>query len=392
VKELTRFLVVASFPNATYQQTGYLCSMESLKAPTTLLEFAGMFPTDESCAEYLKAIRWPHGFVCPKCGSKKSWWLKKRKLFECENGHQTSVTAGTVMQGTRTPMRLWFYGAFLIATLTPGISALQFAKQLGMSRYETAFQLMHKLRSSLVAPEREKLKGEVEIDEAFVGGKRAGKRGRGAEGKALVITAVEIIWYQDKPGRTGKMGHERGHEGHLIDEGPPEQRAEGEGVRRKRAGRVRMSVLQDAGAASLLPWVQRNVEKGTIVHTDGWKPYAGLAAMGYDHRPYVSKGSAQTLPMIHLIIANLKRWLMGTYKGAPLPQHLPAYLNEFVFRFNRRFWRGPAFHRALGLMTQAPNGIVTYKQLYQTGKPKGWVHPNPRQSTPRRPRAKRERK
>jgi transposase-like protein len=342
--------------------------------PYTLLDFARMFPTDEACAAYLFDLRWPDGFVCPKCSSTKCYVMKAAATtIQCANHHRTSVTASTVLHKTRTPLRLWFYGAYLVSTLTPGISALQFCKQLGIKRYETGFQLLHKLRSALVAPDREQLKGEVEVDEQFIGGHRVGgKRGRGTD-QALVVTAVEIVWWQDKPGREGKVGHEReGHEGFTLEEGPPEERAEGEGIWRRRAGRVRMTVIPDAGADTLVPWVVANVEPGTIVYTDGWKSYGGLVDRGYDHRPFVKKGKEQPLPMIHLIISNVKRWLLGTHKGAVQPQHLQAYLNEYTFRFNRRFWRGPAFIRALGLSVHVEKW-PEYETLY-AGE---WVHPNP---------------
>lgn len=106
--------------------------------PVTLIQFARRFPTDEACLEFLAHVRWPTGFVCPKCGAIEAWYLPKRRLWECVNGHQISVTAGTVLHGTRTPLTTWFYAAYLMTALTPGISALQLQRQLGINRYETA--------------------------------------------------------------------------------------------------------------------------------------------------------------------------------------------------------------------------------------------------------------
>jgi transposase-like protein len=283
--------------------------------------------------------------------------------MKCENDHITSVTAGTALHRSKVPLTTWFYAAYLVSTLTPGISALQFQKQLGLTRYETAFQLLHKLRSALVAPEREPLKGEVEIDELFIGGPEEGKPGRGADKKVLVICAVEVIHW------TGK-----------DPQAPDDPHA---GVDRKRAGRVRMSIIPDASAETLLPWIEKNVAPGSHVLTDGWAGYNAVARMGYTHERVIQshKGmkTGKYLPLVHLIISNLKAWLQGTYHGAVSPKHLPAYLNEYVFRFNRRFWRGPAFIRALGLAVQATKR-PEYETLYAvgTGEEAAWVHPNPR--------------
>lgn len=335
-----------------------------MKAPATLLDFEAAFPDEASCIEYLFGIRWPEGFVCPKCGDAHGTVIRTRALVQCRNGHQTSVTAGTVMHATRTPLRTWFHGAYLVSTLKPGISAVQFQAMLGLSRYETAFQMLHKLRSALVAPDREKLKGEVEIDEAFIGGKEEGRPGRGAETKRLVVFAVEVV--------------------HYVVPDPAHPDDPDAGIDRVRAGRIRMSVIPDASAETLLPWIEANVEKGALILTDGWSGYNGVKALGYEHRRVLQtvkgKKTGVFLPMVHLIISNLKRVLLGTYKGAVSPQHLPAYLNEYVFRFNRRFWRGPAFTRALGLMTHAETR-PEYETLYATKRgPEGggWVHPNPR--------------
>lgn len=325
-------------------------------APTTLIGFQRMFPNVNACRDYLTAVRWPDGFVCPRCDA-RGWLLATRPLYECENGHQTSITAGTVMHRSKQPLDLWFYAAYLVSTLTPGISALQFQKQLGIKRYETAYHMLHKLRAGLVDADREMLHGEVEIDECFVGGKEEGRPGRGAERKALVICAVEIRrWVAKDPKH------------------PDDPDA---GVEKVRAGRVRLAVIPDASASTLLPWVQANVKPGTTVSTDGWSGYAGLGALGYDHRRVLQsrqgKKTGHYLP-IHLIISNLKRWLLGTHKGAVHRKHLPAYLNEFTFRFNRRFWRGPAFLRALGLAMSAESR-PEYRTLHAVGGEDGWVHP-----------------
>lgn len=334
-----------------------------LDVPVTLPAFAALFPDEAACETYLQRVRWPDGFVCPRCGATKSYPVAGRSVVECPQGHQTSVTAGTIMHRSKQSLLTWFYGAFLVSTLTPGISAVQFQKQLGLTRYETAFQLLHKLRAGLVDPSRDPLHGEVEVDEMFVGGKEEGRPGRGAESKALVICAVEVIRYV------------------VPSKADPDS-----GVQKSRAGRVRMSVIPDASAETLLPWVQNNVAPGSTVCTDGWSGYSGLTRLGFVHKRVLQSHKGQKtgvyLPLVHLLISNLKRTLLGTYKGAWRKQHLPAYLNEFVFRFNRRFWRGPAFLRVLGLAVTATRW-PEYKTLYATklapveGQQR-WVHPNPR--------------
>jgi transposase-like protein len=342
--------------------------------PTTLLAFAKRFADDAACEDYLFGLRWPDGFVCPKCGSRKAWAAGPHRTMICANNHRTSVTAGTALHRTKLPATLWFYAAYLVSTLTPGISAVQLQKQLGISRYETAFQMLHKLRSGLVAPGRDKLKAApapvtqddenppvaVEIDEFFIGGPEEGHPGRGAEKKVLVVCAVEVVEWTE-----------------------PDKKKPGDGVLRTRGGRLRMNVIPNASAEVLLPWIVANVEHGSMIHTDGWAGYKGLRSIGYEHevtlQSHKGKKTGDYLPMVHLIISNLKAWLAGTFHGAVRPHHLPAYLNEFVFRFNRRFWRGPAFVRALGLLMAATDR-PEYDTLYAVKKQTegAWQHPNPR--------------
>ncbi len=251
------------------------------------------------------------------------------------------------MHRSKQDLVTWFHAAYLVSTLTPGISAVQFQRQLGLSRYETAFTMLHKLRSAMVAPGREPLHGEVEVDDGFIGGAEAGHPGRGALSKALVACAVELVRWTDKKS----------------------------GAHRVRTGRVRLRSIPDASAGSLIPFVLESVKKGTIVHTDGWSSYAGLAKEGYDHRPVSQSKDQQYMPHVHRIFSNIKTWLLGTHHGRVSKKHLQAYLNEYTFRFNRRFWRGPAFHRALGLATQVTDW-PTYESLYHSGISGGWTHPN----------------
>src|SRR5215208_4240386 len=284
--------------------------------PATIMDFQERFATEAACLEYLAASRWPGGFECPACGGRRAWVLGRRHLWECADcRQQTSVTAGTVMHGTRTPLRLWFWAAYLVATHTPGISAKQLQRQLGLSRYETAWLILQKLRRAMVAPERTPLRGEVEVDEGFVGGVNPDRKaGRDPIGKRLVGVAVE--------------------------------------VRGSVSGRLRLTVLEDASKRSLGPWVSANVESGAIVHTDGWRGYAGLSELGFDHRPVSQRWRSEErkliLPRAHRSLSNLKTWLQGTHRSAS-EKHLQVYLDEFVFRHNRRRTPMAAFQTLLGL-------------------------------------------
>ena len=297
-----------------------------INPPKSLPEFISRFRSEIDCEEFLFLVRYPDGFLCPKCDSDRGWPLKGKRLIECANGHKVSLTAGTVLHGTHLDLMTWFYAAFFISTLTPGISALQFQRQLGLKRYETAFQLLHKVRSALVAPGRELLHREVEVDETFVGGKDPDRGGRGGD-KTLVVGAVEVIPFTEL--KTDKV--------------------------RYRSGRVRLRVVANAAADSLAGFVEKEVELGAIVHTDGWDGYRRLNRSGFKHDRIVqgkNREAVAVLPHIHRAFSNLKAWLQGTYHGRIESRYLQAYLNEYTFRFNRRFWRGPAFLRALTLMVQ----------------------------------------
>jgi transposase-like protein len=297
-----------------------------LRPPASLRAFKERFSSESDCEDFLFRVRYPRGFVCPRCGSERGWRLGDGRMMECHHGHKISLTAGTILHRTRQDLSTWFHAAYLVSTLTPGISALQFQRQLGLARYETAFEMLHKIRSVLVAPGREPLRGEVEVDESFIGGKDADRDGRGGD-KILVVGAVEIVAATEV--RSRKL--------------------------RWHTGRLRLKAVPDASAASLATFVEAEVEPGSVVHTDGWDGYRRLTRSGYDHRRTVQgkgRGARQVLPHIHRVFSNLKAWLQGTHHGRVDPKYLPAYLNEYTFRFNRRFWRGPAFLRALTLMVQ----------------------------------------
>jgi transposase-like protein len=289
------------------------------------MDFQERFATDEACLEYLAASRWPDGFICPACGSRDAWVLARRHLWECASCHaQTSVTAGTVMHRTRMPLRVWFWAAYLVATHHPGISAKQLSRQLGL-RYETAWLILQKLRRAMVAPGRSPLRGEVEVDECWIGGVEPGKQGRAPGPKTLVGVAVE--------------------------------------VRGQGSGRLRLAPLADASKPTLGKFVAATTAPGAIVHTDGWKGYGCLAAEGYDHRPRSQRagiGEEPYLPRAHRAISNLKAWMLGTHRGVS-KEHLPVYLDEYVFRHDRRRTPMAAFQTLLGL--GAAHEPATYREI-----------------------------
>ncbi|MHB8418483.1 MAG: IS1595 family transposase [Myxococcales bacterium] len=285
--------------------------------PATLPEFEERFGTEEQCQELLMRLRWPDGFVCPGCRSRAGYRRNTRRVFQCPCGRQTSLTAGTVFEGTRKPLRLWFRAMFLMAAQKSGLSAKTLQRLMGFGSYQTAWSWLHKLRKAMVRPGRPKLTGRVEVDESFVGGVVEGAHGRGNP-NPLVVGAVE--------------------------------RVDGTGAPRPALGRLRLSVVEDASAISLVGFTQANVEDASSVLTDGLPSYAGLPKAGFDHRRHVigkPKNASKLLPGVHRVFSLLKRWLLGTHQGAVSPKHLQAYLDEFVFRFNRRKSSHPGklFHR-----------------------------------------------
>lgn len=279
--------------------------------PKTILDFEQRFATEEACREYVVQLRWPEGFCCPRCGHGEVW-IMKRGLYWCRQcDYQVSVTAGTIFQDSRKSLRLWFRAIWYVVNQKHGVSALGLQRVLGLGSYRTAWTWLHKLRCAMVRPGRDRLLGTVEVDETYIGGKKPGKRGRGAAGKTLVVVAVE-------------------------DKG-------------NKIGRIRLRRVADASAASLIPAVQESVEDSALVRTDGWISYEKLSSKGYEHivvRKDASVGD-NLLPLVNRVVALLKRWLQGTHQGAVRPSHLDYYLDEFTFRFNRRTSRsrGKLFYR-----------------------------------------------
>ena len=301
--------------------------------PRTFEEFLDWFATENDCLQYLEWVRWPAGFVCPKCAGREGW-RTGRGLWHCRGcGHQASVTAGSVFEDSRKPLRLWFHVMWLMMAQKTGLSAKNLCDTYGFGSYQTAWGWLQKLRSVMVRRGRERLTGRVEIDESYVGGQQEGKRGRGAEGKTRVLVAVE-------------------------------------GDAKQTLGRVRFRCVETIDQATIETFVGDYVEPGTTLVTDGLSVYSNLGSLGYKHQPHVvtSNGEAalRQLEHVHLVISLLKRWLGGTHQGAVTPSHLQAYLDEYAFRFNRRLsqHRGKLFYRLMQqAVSQRPPAI---KALYKS--------------------------
>src|SRR5712672_3500874 len=218
--------------------------------PKTLREFQSRFANEEACQQYLAACRWPDGFVCPRCGNRRAYELKPKR-WQCAGcRHQVSLTAGTILHNTKTPLTVWFWAAYLMTTDKRGVSALLLQRQLAMKRYETAWMMLHKFRRAMINLAREPLRGGVEVDDTWVGGTQAGLRGsRQLKGRkaALVIVAVE------------KRG--------------------------KASGRVRMAVIPDFKSVTLNAFVQQNVAAASTIYTDGLKSFVGFEQTGFRHIP-----------------------------------------------------------------------------------------------------------
>ncbi len=281
--------------------------------PRTLGEFDARFGSEEACRAYLFRLRWPDGFVCPRCQATRAW-RTKRALIVCGScEYQVSEIAGTIFEGTRKPLTLWFRAIWWVTSQKTGASALGLQHVLGLGSYYTAWTWLHKLRRAMVRPGRDRISGMVEVDESYVGGEKSGKRGRGAAGKTLVVIVAQI-----------------------------------DGTR---IGRIRLRRVPDASAKSLEDAIQEGVEPGVAVRTDGWNGYNGLNRLGYVHKVVREKADVGggLLPHCHRVASLLKRWMMGTHQGAISHEHLDYYLDEYTFRFNRRTsrHRGKLFYRLI---------------------------------------------
>jgi transposase-like protein/predicted RNA-binding Zn-ribbon protein involved in translation (DUF1610 family) len=329
----------------------------------SLSQFQREFPDEESCAAFLASRRWPDGFVCSGCGGKRGWSLASRAhLYECSDcGRQTSITSGTVLHRSKLPLQVWFWAAHLMATHSNGMSALQLGAQLGVT-YKTAWLLAQKLRRSMIDPDRSLLEGVVEVDQteipfraddAFFDPQRAGK--------LIVAGAVEVV------DRTTNRTKPRKLSAKYLD---------------TRSGRVRLAAIADNSAASLHAFIRANVRPGATLLTDGHSSYPGLSGYRHDPRTVGKMAGHVALPWIHRVFSLMKRWGLGTYHGLR-DKHLDTYLNEFVFRYNRRFYRHLSFETVLGIASRGEP--VSYWTIIGRQNPRAPVSAAP---TSRRPLAR----
>lgn len=312
--------------------------------PATSVEFSRWFPDDAACYAYLERLRWPDGITCPHCGERDRMWhvsLRQLRCLECR--HELSVTKGTILEDTKLPLLMWFQAAWLVTNEKLGMSALSLQRALGLSRYDTSWLLLHKLRRAMVRPDRDQLSGVIEVDETYVGAPAPGKRGRGAGRKAIVAIAVE-------------------------------KRGTGKKSKRAASGRVRMQQIVDCTQASLTPFVESVAEPGSLIETDGWVGYHDLGNVGYLHFPTSISATGDpahvVMPHVHRVASLLKRWILGTHQGGIKPRQLDAYLNEFVFRFNRRTSRsrGLLFYRLLEQAVQIEH--ITEREIIARRQPR----------------------
>jgi transposase-like protein len=294
----------------------------------SLLEFQERFSTEDACRDHLFAIRWPEGYSCPRCGHERYYLHGPRHLYECKScRYQVSLTAGTIFHGTRTPLRKWFWMIFLMARPKSGISMLSLQRMLDIKYYKTVWMMGHKIRKAMSDRDAHyKLAGLVEMDDSYFGGSKPGKEGRGALGKSKVIVSVES--------------------------------------RGSKAGFAKMTQVDRLDGSHIRDVATDHVTDGSTVKTDGWPAYrSGLRGEQFAHE-YVVLGSGKEapklLPWVHTMLANIKGSIRGVFKGVS-DKHLQRYLDEFCFRFNRRFWEDQLFDRTL--CSCLSTTTITYSEL-----------------------------
>jgi len=285
--------------------------------PLTVMDLEKQFSTEEACRNYLFRLRWPNGFVCPRCQTPGGWSASRERLICQTCRYQASVTAGTIFQDTHKPLTMWFRAVWHVTSRKNGASAMSLQHELGLGSYKTAWTWLHKLRRAMVRPGRDRLSGTVEVDETYWGAEEEGKIGRQTEHKALIAVAVEYAG--------------------------------------KKIGRIRMRRIPSADRDCLHGFIKEMIEPGSTVCTDGWPAY--LSMDGYVHDRQVQRHQDEgehLLPRVHQVVSLLKRWLLGTHQGGIGHDYLDYYLDEFTFRFNRRTSRsrGKLFYRLLQQVVQ----------------------------------------
>ena len=294
-------------------------------AEFSLIEFQKTFSSNEACEQHLLEQRWKKGFVCPQCGHNEAWYLKNRKLFDCNSCRfQTSLTAGTIFHGTRMPLLKWYWLLYHMALGKVGVSIAEMQRILEIGQYRTAWLMAHKIRKAMADRDAGySLAGLIEIDESFFGPKGS-KRGRGSEKKSTVLCAVSL--YRNKKGE-------------------------------EKPGFAHMKVVDNASTDTVEKFLDRlghgviaNEGKELLetIRSDGWKSYAKAAKnKDLQHLKVVlrdPKAAGKLLPWVHRVISNAKAVIRGAHRGVS-EKHLQAYLSEVCYRFNRRFWERELFDR-----------------------------------------------
>jgi transposase-like protein len=298
--------------------------------PQNIEQFEDLFKSEDDCIRYLIQVRWPNGFICEKCQSTKHWL--SGKLLGCSTcGNKVRILAGTIFQDTKLPLMKWFRAIWEVVRRKSGVSALALQDELGLT-YKTVWTLLHKIRRAMVRPGREKLKGTVEVDETLYGSFEEGHPGRGSDKKALIIIGVEL---NDNDS----------------------------------LGRIRMSLIESASADNINVFIEENIDKEANIITDGWSGYHSISKHGYKHDVKCISNEKEALPHVHLVISLFKRWILGTYQGGISRDQLECYLDEHVFRFNRRMSknRGLLFQRIIENSVKVEP--VTYNKISRGTKP-----------------------
>lgn len=293
----------------------------------SLLQFQKKFGTEKACRKHLFRLRWPNGYRCPRCQQGEAFIHRPRHLYQCKScGYQVSLTAGTVFHKTRTPLTKWFWLIWLMGRQKSGISMLSLQRMLDIRSYKTVWTMGHKIRKAMADRDAYyKLAGLLEMDDTYFGAPKPGKRGRGAAGKAKVVVAVETP--ENKP----------------------------------RFAAMRM--VPRVSAPEIQAVVQECLAEEVVVRTDGWQGYGVLDGSPRRHE-WVVPGSGpqavKVLPWVHTLIANVKGNIRGVHHGVG-QKHLPRYLAEFCYRFNRRFWEPQMFNRMLNACLNTTT--ITFSEL-----------------------------
>ncbi|MDD3102486.1 MAG: IS1595 family transposase [Patescibacteria group bacterium] len=320
--------------------------MNNLTYPKTILEFMDRFNTDEKCLKYIANLKWANGWECSRCGNKDYYLISKRHLTRCKKcGYEESFIVNTLMERTKKPLRDWFWVIYMLSTQKAGLSAMEVYRQLDFGSYQTAWTWLQKIRMAMVNPNRTKLSGEVEIDETYIQTGKAGKGRKIAGKKALIICAVEIKETKDD--------------------------------KKVVSGRIRLRNIPSASSEHLHTFIKDHIEKGSIIRTDGWTGYKGLSKLGYKHIVEIvgnPKEASKKFPRVHRVFANLQAWLVGTHRYIST-KHLQNYLNEYMFRFNRRYIPKVSFDSLLKIAIL--NEPRSYKGFTKPEKP---IYLNPSKS------------